>query len=75
MKTSHFIFNAIKGILLFSALSTANAGTPLWTFEALTATTIAVPSDATASVQYRVTNQSNKPHTLTMQPIPGESRK
>ena len=71
MKTSHFIFNAIKGILLFSVISVANAGAPLWTFEALTATTVAVPSNAIVSVQYRVTNQSNKSHTLVMQSIPG----
>ena len=52
-------------------LATAYAGTPLWTFEPLTATTIAVPANGTAMVQYRVTNQSSKPHSLTMQPIHG----
>lgn len=52
-------------------LATAYAGAPLWTFEPLTATTIAVPANGTAMVQYRVTNQSSKPHTLTMQPTQG----
>lgn len=52
----------------------AHAGTPLWTFEPLTATTISVPSNATAMVQYRVTNQSSRTHTLTVQPIPGISQ-
>lgn len=52
-------------------MTTAYAGTPLWTFEPLTATTIAVPANGSAMVQYRVTNQSSKPHTLTMQPIGG----
>ncbi|WP_259637656.1 DUF1566 domain-containing protein [Legionella jordanis] len=52
-------------------MTTAYAGTPLWTFEPLTATTIAVPANGTAMVQYRVTNQSSKPHTLSMQPIRG----
>jgi hypothetical protein len=52
-------------------ISVANAGTPLWTFEALTPTTVAVPFNAIASVQYRVTNQSNRSHTLVMQSIPG----
>lgn len=47
----------------------AQAGTPLWTFEPLTDTTIAVPANSTAMVQYRVTNQSKKTHTLTMKPI------
>jgi IPT/TIG domain len=52
-------------------MTTVFAGTPLWTFEPLTATTMAVPANGTALVQYRVTNQSSKPHTLTMQPIRG----
>nr|WP_302473913.1 DUF1566 domain-containing protein [Legionella sp. PL877] len=52
-------------------MTTVFAGTPLWTFEPLTATTIAVPANGTAMVQYRITNQSSKPHTLTMQPIRG----
>ncbi|MCC5792459.1 MAG: IPT/TIG domain-containing protein [Legionellaceae bacterium] len=43
----------------------------MWTFEPLTATTIAVPANGSATVQYRVTNQSSKPHTLSMQPIRG----
>ncbi|HAU1599272.1 TPA: DUF1566 domain-containing protein [Legionella pneumophila] len=43
----------------------------MWTFEPLTATTIAVPANGAAMVQYRITNQSSKPHTLTMQPIGG----
>ncbi|MCC5791803.1 MAG: DUF1566 domain-containing protein [Legionellaceae bacterium] len=47
------------------------AGTPLWTFEPLTTTTVAVPANGTATVQYRVTNQSSKPHTLVMQPMTG----
>lgn len=47
------------------------AATPLWTFEPLTATTIAIPTNSTALVQYRVTNQSARPHTLTMQPGQG----
>ena len=54
-----------------SIMTTAFAGAPLWTFEPLTATTLSVPANGTASVQYRVTNQSSQPHTLTMQAIPG----
>jgi len=65
----------MKRILFFLWLglmiTTACAGTPLWTFEPLTATTIAIPSNGIATVQYRVTNQSSKPHTLVMQPIQG----
>lgn len=47
------------------------AGIPLWTFEAQTPTHLALPANNIAIVQYRVTNQSSKPHTLSMQPIPG----
>jgi hypothetical protein len=52
-------------------ITPACAGTPLWIFEPLTATTISVPVNGTAIVQYRVTNQSSKPHTLIMQSIGG----
>jgi hypothetical protein len=52
-------------------MTTVFAGAPLWTFEPLTATAVAVPANVTAMVQYRVTNQSSKPHTLTIQPIRG----
>ncbi|USQ12852.1 DUF1566 domain-containing protein [Legionella lytica] len=65
----------LKRILAFWCsvflMTTVFAGTPLWTFEPLTATTVSVPSNGTALVQYRVTNQSSKPHTLIMQPIRG----
>lgn len=47
------------------------AGTPLWTFEPLTATTVAVPANAGAIVQYRVTNQSTRTHTLAVQQVVG----
>src|SRR5690606_31281052 len=50
---------------------TAKAGRPLWTFEPLTATTISVATNSTAVVQYLVTNQSRKVHTLALKPIPG----
>ncbi len=52
-------------------IAATHAGTPLWTFEPLTATTVAVPANSTAIVQYRVTNQSQKPHTLVMKSTPG----
>lgn len=54
-----------------SLLTTAYAEAPLWTFEPLTATTITVPTNNTALIQYRVTNQSRKIHILSMQAIEG----
>ncbi|AOW59449.1 beta-propeller fold lactonase family protein [Legionella pneumophila] len=51
--------------------STAWAGKPLWTLDALTATTIEIAPTGTATVQYLITNQSKKSHTLAMLPIQG----
>ena len=55
--------------LTFLALS-AHAGMPMWSFEPLTATTLSVPVNSTAIVQYNVTNNSKKSHTLAMKAIP-----
>ncbi len=67
--------NQYVTVILFGVLSvfaaSAQAGAPLWTFTPLTATTLSVPSNSTATVQYRVTNQSLRTHTLSMQPIHG----
>lgn len=53
-------------------LATAvHAGTPVWTFSPLTATSVIVSTTGSAIVQYAVTNQSNKTHTLRMRPIEG----
>lgn len=73
LRYSNKIF--LKRILAFLCsvfmITAVFAGAPLWTFEPLTATTITVPANGTALVQYRVTNKSNRPHTLAMQPIRG----
>ena len=70
--SSKICLNRILAFLcLVFIITTVFAGTPLWTFKPLTATTIALPANGTVLVQYRVTNQSSKPHTLTMQPIRG----
>ena len=66
----HLFMRWIQAFLWSGLMMTsAQAGTPLWTLEPLTDTTIAVPANSTAMVQYRVTNQSKKTHTLTMKPI------
>jgi hypothetical protein len=71
MKAHSFILRLLSSIMALCLFSTANAGSPLWTFTPLTATTLSVPSNDTATVQYTVTNQSSRVHTLTMQPIQG----
>ncbi|MCL9685136.1 WD40/YVTN/BNR-like repeat-containing protein [Legionella maioricensis] len=49
----------------------AKAGSPLFTLTPLTPKAIQVSVLGTASVQYRVENQSSKSHTVVMTPIPG----
>lgn len=61
----------ITALLFLLLLGTAQAGHPLWTFQPLTQTTLAVPENGNATVQYRVTNNSNRTHTLMMQSIEG----
>ncbi len=61
-------------LLLLFVSSVIQAGVPLWTFAPQTATSVVVGPGEIATVTYRVTNQSSKPHTLTMQSIPGISQ-
>ena len=61
----------LLGVSALTITITSQAGSPLWTFTPLTPTTLSVPSNSTATVQYRVTNQSPAPHTLMMVPMPG----
>ena len=49
----------------------AQAVIPLWTFKPLTPTTLIVPANGIALINYRVTNQSVKPHTLRMNAVQG----
>lgn len=65
-------FKAIVTIIcLFALASLAHAGIPVWTIIPLTATTLTVPANSTATVEYLVTNQSLRRHTLQMTPIAG----
>lgn len=61
-------------LVLLSLASMAKAGSPVWTFTPLTPTSITVPSNGTDEVQYTVTNQSRKMHTLIMNAIGGVSQ-
>lgn len=71
MKGINHIKNKVMVGLLLLVTTISYASAPLWTFTPLTATTIAVPANDTATVQYTVTNQSNKVHTLAMQSMQG----
>ena len=63
--------SALFGSLLLSLSALLNAGSPVWTFTPLTATSLSVQRNSTATVQYLVTNQSSKSHNLVMTPIKG----
>lgn len=52
-------------------INITQAGTPLWTFTPLTATTITLSPYSTATVQYTVTNQTNRSRVLVMRPVVG----
>ena len=62
--------HCLSAVALLVASNTY-AGQPVWTFEALTPTTVSLPRNSTTTVQYRVTNQSSKTHVLAMKPITG----
>lgn len=65
------LIRLLSSIMALCLLNSVEAGSPIWTFTPLTATTLSVPSNDTAIVQYRVTNQSTRTHTLTIKSIPG----
>ena len=71
MKADSFIPRLLGSIMALCLFSTADAGSPLWTFTPLTPTTLSVPSNDTDTVQYTVTNQSSRVHTLSMQSTQG----
>lgn len=62
------LFSSVVALCVFHAVE---AGSPVWIFTPLTATTISVQNNDTASVQYQVTNQSTRRHTLVMNGITG----
>jgi hypothetical protein len=71
MKGIRLIKNNILMVFLLTITTLSYAGAPVWTVTPLTATTISVPSNDTATVQYTVTNQSSRVHTLSMRSIQG----
>lgn len=67
---NHYLL-LLASLTVASSAGFAQAGRPLWTLTPLTATTLSVPSNDTATVQYQITNQSTRTHTLSMQSIRG----
>jgi len=58
-------------IFIYGFIIKAYAGTSVWTFTPITATHITISNNDTTTIQYTVTNQSGRPHTLIMTPIAG----
>ncbi|MBL7481763.1 hypothetical protein [Legionella bononiensis] len=71
MKVRNLINKIGVGAWAMLTVTLAYAGTQLWTLTPITATSITVPANGTATVAYQVTNQSKKSHTLVMRSIPG----
>jgi hypothetical protein len=61
----------IIGFILSIIFTAVEASTPVWTFTPLTATTLTVSENGSASIKYQVENQSLKPKVLEMLPIRG----
>lgn len=58
-------------ILCFCFSQLTFAAGPMWTLNPVTATTLTVPSNSSATVQYTVSNQTQKALILAMKPIQG----
>ncbi|MDI1351906.1 MAG: hypothetical protein PSV35_03910, partial [bacterium] len=71
MKRWNLMSQILVGAWAMLVMTLAYAGTPLWTFEPRTATTVNVPANGTVTIKYLVTNQSRTSHTLVMSAIPG----
>lgn len=67
----YFLLAYLMGIFIFSNTNLYAMRGPVWTLSPLTATTLTVPINASAIVQYKITNDSHKTHTLVMQSIAG----
>ena len=75
MKRTNLIGRLMAVFALFLLSSVVYAGKPVWAFTPLSATSITVPANGTATIQYQVRNQSpTNPHRLVMMPLSGVSQ-
>lgn len=74
MKLSLKITRYLCTAQVLSFFHVVQAGTPAWTFTPSTPTTISVTSNGTGNIQYLITNQSTRNHTLQMTAITGISQ-
>jgi hypothetical protein len=71
MKSIHKITTLGLTLYALCNFSMAAAGSPVWTFTPLTPTTIQVPANSSATIQYVIKNVSPLTHTLQLKPIAG----
>lgn len=64
-------FNFLFSVMLCFTNWCAQAGSPMWTFTPMNSPVASVPLNGTAMIPYMVTNQSKKPHTLSLTPKTG----
>ncbi|WP_419420929.1 WD40/YVTN/BNR-like repeat-containing protein [Legionella sp. D16C41] len=65
------LITSLLSFLISYLVSSIGLAAPVFTLTPLTATTIQLPINGAATVQYLVQNQSSKTHTLVMLPIIG----
>lgn len=63
----------LKKILSLTLCTSIYAGTPIWTFSPPNPSSILISDNDTPTIQYLVTNASNKPKNLILKPQPGLS--
>ena len=75
MKRTNLIGHLMAVFALLLLSTVVYAGKPVWAFTPLSATSITVPANGTATIQYQVRNQSpTNPHRLVMMPLSGVSQ-
>lgn len=71
MRTSFLITQLLSCFIALCCLNSAKAANPMWTLTPLTDTTISVPANGSAIVQYQVTNPYHNSPTLALKSVPG----
>ncbi len=74
MRQDVLVIRLLSGLVGLGLFHAVDADSPVWTLTPLTNTTISILATDTVTVQYQVSNQSRKSHTLAMSSISGISQ-
>ncbi|HFE8541378.1 DUF1566 domain-containing protein [Legionella pneumophila] len=74
MSIKNLMIRIFIGVSTLFMLDAASAGIPLWTFTPRSATTLQVPVNGFATIQYTIKNQSSRSHRLVIIPVSGLSQ-